>query len=70
MPGALTKSRLDYTWGLAEESTRLVRVLKLLHRHAPRLDTVLGSLPTFAKAVENWFNKRVLKDAVADGEVT
>ena len=70
IPGESTKSRFEYVWGLDDELFTKMGVHTMqLHTCQPALRTLLGPLPTFKKAVANWFTKRVLPDAADDGEV-
>lgn len=63
MPAELTKTRLNYKWPIPRDMNVVVGILRALHQLAPDLESELGDLDKFTKAIDHWFLRRVLRDA-------
>ena len=62
MPASETKTRRDYKWQMPNATNFAVCLQMALHVKYPDLREMLGGVTNFAKALEDWFVKRVLKD--------
>ena len=65
VPPQYNKTKRWYQWPVPFKMNELVPLLQGIHKHQPNLANELGTLPNFIKALDNWFSRRVLPDAVA-----
>ena len=64
VPPKFNKTRKLYKWPVPREMNWAVETLAKLHKVVPQLQTLLGDpAKNFAKMLENWYSRRVIKDA-------
>ena len=69
VPPQYNKTKRWYQWPVPFAMNKMVPMLQNFHKHEPQLPKILGTLPNFIKALDNWFSRRVLPDAVATENV-